>query len=184
MEMWVMNDGFLQRLAQLSQKDEDEIHVFEQETLDTLRNDLRKQKALDLMDGIFRGSLELSVLTEFDPRGDETLAALQARYAQEFALHDLPDKSDLSPLVSVIGENATKDGTIRAYESVYSSILAAMVYERFDKVDLTDREEVKRLGHGIRDLFYREEQVTTKDIVDLCGKDDVTVQDLRSVYKF
>lgn len=180
MEMWILNDGFVQRLVQLSEDG----GILEQEFIDTLRDDLKKKKALELMNNVFLGSLELEIFTGFDPRGDETLSALQARYASEYAPHDIPESSDLSPLFEVLHGNAVENGKIRAYDQTLSSVLAAMIYEKFKNTDLRHQDEVKQLGRGIRDLFRRKGQGAVKDVAELCGKSTVSAEDLRRVYGF
>ena len=176
MEMWILNDGFLQRLAQLSQPE----HPFEDEFIESLRKELKRQKALELMQSAFLGNLELSIFSDFDPRGDETLAALQSRLAKIYIPHDVPDSTDLSPLLEILKEDSS-DYSPRSI--MWSEVLAAMTYEAFQSTDLRDRDEVNRLGRGIRDLILRPEAPQKSDFEELCGK-PVTPESLKNVYKF
>ena len=75
--MFVYNDGFLQRLASLSQEN----FTFQPELLEVLRKQITKEKAEELLMTIFLASLEMHIFTTFDPRGDESLVALQERMA-------------------------------------------------------------------------------------------------------
>lgn len=188
MELWVQNDGFLQRLAQLSQDQ----FTFQPELIEILRRDLQKKKAAEIMHNVFLATLELTVFTDFDPRGEETLAALQKRLAEQYIPYNVPDSSDLSHLLETLlgvggaEEGDHPNGVVRtpAYGSVYSEVLAALIYEKFQNTDLRNREEAKRLGQGIRDLFYlRETSLTKNDIEHLCGK-KISPEALKQVYKF
>lgn len=162
--MWLQNDGFLHRLAQLSQ---DEL-TFDEETLKTLRKDLRNEKALELTNTMFLSALQFTVFESFDPRGDETLVALQERLAVQYLpASNLPDPSDLSPLLAVFQESGI-DQKMSVYGTLWSEVLASTVYETFQKTDLRDKQEVETLGTGIRDLFLRGRPPSRKDFADLC----------------
>eukprot|EP00532_Pseudo-nitzschia_australis_P020503 CAMPEP_0168305148 /NCGR_PEP_ID=MMETSP0142_2-20121227/49393_1 /TAXON_ID=44445 /ORGANISM="Pseudo-nitzschia australis, Strain 10249 10 AB" /LENGTH=797 /DNA_ID=CAMNT_0008256575 /DNA_START=212 /DNA_END=2605 /DNA_ORIENTATION=+ len=185
-EMWIQNDGFLHRLAQLSQ---DEL-MLEDETLKLLREDLKREKALDMMNTMFLSGLQFTVFDDFDPRGDETLVALQERLAiQYLPRSNLPDPSDLSPLLAVFQQSGV-DQTMSAYGPLWSEVLASIVYEKFQKTDLRDRNEVERLGTGIRDLFLHSNKddstrhLSKKDFENLCGMKDVSGDSLKRVYGF
>jgi Zn-dependent oligopeptidase len=190
MELWIQNDGFLQRLAQLSQ---DKL-PFQPDQMEILRKDLQKQKAMEIMHSVFLSTLERTIFTDFDPRGEETLAALQRRLEKQFLPHTVPDGSDddenddVSHILELFqGDHDNDDERLlmNPYSSVYSEVLAAMVYEKFQNTDLRDRDEAKRLGRGIRQLFQRETttSLTKEDVEDLCGK-KVSSDALRRVYKF
>jgi hypothetical protein len=180
MEMWIHNDGFVHRLAQLSQSE----NMVDDSMLDALRRDLRKEKALDMVNTIFLSALQIAALEEFDPRGDETLVSLQSRLAQQYLPKgNMPDSSDLSPLLAVFQEHGA-DQMMTAYAPLWSEILSAMVFDRFQKTDLRDRKEVERLGLGIRDLFLRPDRgLSTKDVEELC-EGSVSTEPLKHVYQF
>eukprot|EP00536_Pseudo-nitzschia_multiseries_P015964 jgi/Psemu1/69686/estExt_Genemark1.C_9880019 len=193
LEMWIQNDGFLHRLVQLSQdedKDQNDF-VVKEETLKVLRKDLKNEKALELMNTIFLSALQFTVFDEFDPRGDETLVALQERLAiQYLPRSNLPDPTDLSPLLAVFQQSGV-DQTMSAYGTLWSEVLASIVYEQFQRTDLRDRNEVERLGTGIRDLFLRRgscerpKHLSKKDFANLCGMKEVVSGDsLKRVYGF
>lgn len=186
LELWLQNDGFLHRLAQLSQ---DEMFL-DDETLKALRKDLRNDRALELTNTMFLSALQFAVFESFDPRGDETLVALQERLAVQYLPgSNLPDPSDLSPLLAVFQESGL-DQKMSAYGALWSEVLASTVYESFQKTDLRDREEVQRLGTGIRDLFLRGNQgrpPSRKDFADLCRIDESSIGSagpLKRVYGF
>ena len=174
----MQNDGFLHRLVQLSQ-DELVLDDGDDGTLETLRRDLRNEKALDLTNTMFLSALQFGVFERFDPRGDETLVALQERLATRYLPgSNLPDPSDLSPLLAVFQQSGA-DQKLSAYGTLWSEVLAATVYEAFQKTDLRDRSEVARLGTGIRDLFRRGgpggRPVSRSGIADLCRIDEASV---------
>ena len=177
MEMWIQNDGFLQRLVQLSHDGNDEPGTLEEETVNILRQDLKKQKALEIMNIIFLSALQLEAFGSFDPRGDETLMALQSRLAEQYLPKgNLPDSSDLSPLLAVFQENGVKN-ILSASSPILSEVMAAMLYESFQKTDLRDHEKVKRLGEGIRDLFLhphtQAESESVGDSLTLLSMDEI-----------
>jgi Zn-dependent oligopeptidase len=185
MEMWLQNDGFVHRLAQLSHNDT----TLDDDTINVLRNALKNDKALEIVNTIFLSVLQFAVFDEFDPRGDETLMALQARLAKEYLPKgNLPEASDLSPLLAVFQEQCAEQ-SMSAYGSLWSELLSAMVYESFRKTDLRDRNEVDRLGKGIRDLFLRppgSKAVTLEELMTLCPNQpaEITGQQLKRVYRF
>ena len=181
--MWLQNDGFLHRLVQLSQ---DEL-VLDDETIKILRTDLKNEKALELTNTMFLSALQFSVFDSFDPRGDETLVALQERLAVQYLPgSNLPDPSDLSPLLAVFQESGL-DQKMSAYGTLWSEVLASTVYETFQNTDLRDRNEVTRLGTGIRNLFLRGRPPTRADFADLCKIDVASIGSgapLKRVYGF
>ena len=176
----------MQRLAQLSQ---DEL-ILDDETLKTLRKDLRNEKALELTNTMFLSALQFTIFDSFDPRGDETLVALQERLAVQYLPgSNLPDPSDLSPLLVVFQESGI-DQKMSVYGTLWSEVLACTVYETFQKTDLRDKEEVARLGTGIRNLFLcgnRGRPVARTNFADLCKIDGSLVGSggpLKRVYGF
>lgn len=152
--------------------------------LEALRKDVKKEKALDIVNTIFLSALQLAALKEFDPRGDETLVTLQSRLANHYLPKGiLPDSSDLSPLLAVFQENGI-DQNMSAYAPLWSEILSAMVFHKFQNTDLRDRDEVERLGRGLRDLFLRSDQgLTTEAVEDLC-QSQLSSDPLKEVYQF
>jgi len=187
MEMWVLNDGFLQRLVQLSHDGKGDPVSLEEETLEILRKDLKNQKALEIMNVIFLSALQLEVFGTFDPRGDETLMALQTRLAEQYLPKgNLPDSSDLSPLLAVFQENGVQNN-MSASGPILSEVIAAMLYESFQKTDLRDGEQVERLGGGIRDLFLQTDDssnlLSLDEIQKLCDA-KLSGGQLKRVYKF
>lgn len=178
MSLWIYNDGFLQRIAQLSQDQ----FTFQPELMKVLREDMKKQKAANLMHTIFLSTLEFNVFTDFDPRGDETLVSLQQRLAEKYIPHEVPDSSDLSPLVQIFRGKAI-DPSIGEYSPLFSEILSSMLYEKFQKTDLRDKDAVERLGHGIRDLFLCGYISNMETIEELVGK-KVSPDSLKNVHHF
>lgn len=174
--MWIQNDGFLQRLAQLSQNE----RVFDDNDIETLRKDHRKHKAAEIMESTFLGCLDVTIWNEFDPRGGETLSALQARVAEEYLPHQALESDDVG---SFVLELVRLEEKTVPYKVLCSEILAAMVFDKFQSTDLRNREEVERLGKGIRDLFLREGKLGKEDFEMLCGS-KLSTSHLRNVYKF
>jgi Zn-dependent oligopeptidase len=181
--MWLQNDGFVYRLVQLSQDE----NALDAETLKILRDELQREKALEIVNSIFLSELQFAVFDDFDPRGDETLVSLQARLAkQNLPKGNLPDSSDLSPLLAVFQEHGTEQ-TLSAYSPLWSEMLSALIYETFQKTDLRDRAKVDRLGTGIRNLFLRSSGILTlQDIAQLCNiqLEEISGRPMQRVYGF
>jgi Zn-dependent oligopeptidase len=158
--------------VQLSQVD----NALDEETLQILRDECKRKKALEVVNIIFLSELQFAVFDEFDPRGGETLVAMQARLAQQYLPKgNLPDSTDLSPLLAVFQEFGV-DQNMSAYGPLWSEILSATLYEAFQKTDLRERDKVNRLGRGIRNLFLREEpaeigtkNMTLQELGELCS---------------
>ena len=180
MELWLQNDGFVKRLGELSQ----DKFTFPVDLMEILRKETVNQKAEEIMQNVFLGSLESTIFSNFDPRGNETLVALQGRLAEQYVPHNLPDADDLSPLLQVFQENSI-DQSMAAYSYLWSEILSANVIEKFNKTDMNDKDEVKRLGRAVRHLFLRENDtnLTMDDFEELCGK-KISSQALKDIYNF
>ena len=178
--MFVYNDGFLQRLASLSQEN----FTFQPELLEVLRKQITKEKAEELLMTIFLASLEMHIFTTFDPRGDESLVALQERMAETYISHNPPDSNDLTPLLEIFQENAAEQ-SLTAYSYLWSEILSSSIFVTLKNTDLSNVEEVKRLGHGVRNLFLRRDShqapLTLQEIEELIAK-EVSPEDLRNVH--
>jgi Zn-dependent oligopeptidase len=178
MTLWIYNDGFLHRIAQLSQDE----FTFQPELMKVLRADVKKQKALDLMEVIFLSTLELKVFTDFDPRGDETFVSLQNRVAEECIPHNVPDSNDLSPLAQIF-RGKSVDPSMTGCSPLWSEILSSMVYEKFMNTDLQDRDAVNKLGRGIRSLFLTRETSGKESLEELCEK-ELSPDSMKKVHDF
>jgi len=64
-----------------------------------------RRKQLELAQQTFFGSLELRLFSGFDLAGGESMMALQHRLASELVPHDVPDETDIGPLLDIIQEN-------------------------------------------------------------------------------
>jgi Zn-dependent oligopeptidase len=182
MELWIQNDGFVHRTSQLSQ----DTSVLEENTLKVLRNDLKREKALDIVNTMFLSALQFTIFNEFDPRGDETLVAVQERLAKQYLPKgNMPDPSDLSPLLAIFQEHGMNQ-SMSAYGPLWSELLSCMVYETFQNTDLRDRDKVHQLGRGVRDLFtnYSDGASFVEKVLTLCCANDVSSAPLVRVYRF
>ena len=192
MEMWILNDGFLNRLAQLSSssssstednddnanvndddeqpQQQDEVMLFDDDTLQILRNDYKKEKALQITNTMFLSALQFEVFTIFNPRGDETLVGLQERIANLYLPKSCqPDTSDLSPLLAVF-QQSNDSQYMSMHTSLYSNIISANLYEKFQFLlyEVRQQEDACKLGIGIRDLFLSSNSNSLrKDIAEL-----------------
>lgn len=180
MEMWIQNDGFLNRLSQLSSSssgnddndtdtdndddgDMSSVLLLDEASIQVLRDDIKREKALDYMNTMFLSVLQFEVYDTFDPRGDETLVGLQERIATSYLPStNRPDPSDLSPLVAVFQQSGLHQ-QMSSYATLYSEVLCATLYEQIQNAIVIHRDptEVTRIGTGIRDLFLRNTTMVT-----------------------
>ncbi|CAJ1960041.1 unnamed protein product [Cylindrotheca closterium] len=179
MVLWLYNDGFLERLAQLSQDQ----FTFQPELMRVLRQEFKKQRATNLMENIFLCTLELAIFTDFDPRGDETLVSLQGRIARKYVPYDMPDSNDLGPMIEIF-QCKNLDPKISTNCPVHSEMLACMAYKRFMTTDLQNAGAVEKLGQGIRNLFLSPETSSKEYFESLCDATEISVKSLRDVHDF
>lgn len=174
MEMWIQNDGFLNRLSQLSTSsstvnnddndsngDDDEqqhhqqVMLFDDDTLKILRNDIKKEKALHITNTMFLSALQYEVFNIFNPRGDETLVSLQERIANQYLPKSCqPDTTDLSPLLAIFQQSNCYQ-YMSIHSTLYSELLSSNLYEKFQILlyELRQQDDAIKLGIGLRDLF-------------------------------
>jgi len=178
MVLWLYNDGFLQRIAQLSQDQ----FTFQPELMRVLREDFKKRKAIDLTGNVFLSTLELMIFTNFDPMGEETIVSLQGRVAEKYIPYDMPDSNDLSPMIEIF-QGKTQDPKIATFCPVWSEMLACMAYRRFMTTDLNDVEAVGSLGRGIRNLFLSPDTANKGHFESLC-EEKISLKSLKHVHNF
>ena len=133
---------------------------------------------------LFLGELEIATFTDFDPRGEESLAALQSRFADEFIPYRTPSSQDLSPLLDVFHERVVNRSA--AYRHIFSEVLSSNVYVAFKNTDLKDSDEVTRIGRGIRELFRnprRSSPMSVDEFERLC-KIPISPNKLKELYRF
>ena len=210
--MWLQNDGFVQRLAQLSQDEYDSIPV---DLLELLRKDWASQKIDDWRHQIFLSELEMAVWNEFDPldkkeedgggtSSKKSLAALQQELAEIYTPNKVPSSQDLSPILEIFqrGSN-TADRTVdqephmASHASLLSEMLSANVYVAFQEAltitaagegndGANTKDQVQRLGAGVRELFLpsspTQGTLSLADFEALCGK-TMSPQALKEVYR-
>lgn len=165
--------------------------------IDVLLQRRCQKKAQQIMQHIFFGSLELELFSSFDPRGDESLVALQRRLAATYIPHDQPDYKDLSPLLEVFKENAT--GThMGMHRYFWSEVYSARLFQAFLHEDshqqntlhlqkrFADAETVRTLGRQLRDDFlYPGARVDTEAFLrEFGGQKLATSFALFELYKF
>lgn len=138
MELWLQNDGFVQRVVALSQDKYDGVPP---QQLELLRKDLATQKTKEWMHQIYLGELERTVWTHLDPRHTdqkESLTSMQRRLAELYIPNDIPESKDLSPLLAIFSQGNNSASTtvddesiMMAYTSLWSEVLSANVYAAF-----------------------------------------------------
>lgn len=132
------------------------------EMIDLLLQRRCQRKAQQILQHIFFESLELEIFSTFDPRGDESLVALQRRLAASFIPHDQPDHKDFSPLHEIFKENAKGIHIGLRYFS--GEVWSAGLFRPFLHEDshqhnvsprrkFVDKEKVRALGRQLRTNF-------------------------------
>ena len=200
MEMWIQNDGFLNRLSQLSSSssgnddngndDDDDgdmssVLLLDEASIQVLRDDIKREKALDYMNTMFLSVLQFEVYDKFDPRGDETLVGLQERIATSYLPStNRPDPSDLSPLVAVFQQSGMNQ-QMSSYATLYSEVLGATLYEQIQNAIVVHRDstEVTRIGTGIRDLFLKNTTMVTTRKSEKTGSITTKTNSFRSDFE-
>lgn len=66
-----------------------------------------REKVLQLTQQAFYTVLELTLLSKFDLRGEETMVALQQRLAKDMIPHDVPHEKDITPLLDIFRCNSS-----------------------------------------------------------------------------
>jgi len=173
---WLQNDGFVQRLATLSQ----DKHTFPDELLHFVRKNQVQDKSMDLMEHIFLAHLEHELFGagKFHPRSDESLMAMQTRLAQTLVPFHKP--KDLTPSLDVF--RSFSQSQLHS-DYIWSDILSANVFQRFQTIDMTQQEQVKRLGLDVRGLIYPKADTappTYSTYVELAGK-EISVEALKDL---
>ena len=117
-----------------------------------------QQKALQTMQHVFFGSLELELFTSFDPKGEESLVGVQRRLAAKLLPHDMPSHRDLTPLLKVFRDNASQN-QLGLYRYLWSEVYCAGIFQCFlDAKDpfsdsFSNSEKAKILGRKLRRDF-------------------------------
>ena len=88
-----------------------------------------RRKCLELAQLAFYGSLELYLFSEFDIRGDESLVALQSRWASEYSPHDKPHEKSIGPLLEIFKESAA-GRNVAYYRYLWCEALGAELFEQ------------------------------------------------------
>jgi Zn-dependent oligopeptidase len=119
------------------------------ESIDAAFRVRAREKALRLAQQVFYGSLELSLFSKFDIRGDENILGLQHRMANDLIPHDLPDKKDIKPLLDVFRENAS-GRQVGWYRYLWCDVLSATVFDRFKDAYSEDAGSLLQLKRALR----------------------------------
>jgi Zn-dependent oligopeptidase len=144
MEHWVFEESILQTLAHWSGT------TIPDEVIQQVQKQRRHSKIDESLRRVFLGRLELELFTP-TRQDDESLVAMQRRLAEQYVSHDLLPKSDLSPMVQLVGANGTKP--VAQYRYLVSELISADIFATFKEAGLSNREEVARLGEQFKDIL-------------------------------
>ncbi|KAL7557748.1 hypothetical protein ACA910_006222 [Epithemia clementina (nom. ined.)] len=137
MEHWLLERTTLYGLIAASNLNME----FTEDSINALYRVIARQKALELMQQIYLGTLEFTLLSGFDLRGKETIMALQRRLSKKLLAptqQDLAPASpdDLTPLVQVLLCNFTDD-PIGFYSYVWADAVAATIFAQLKQAYTT-----------------------------------------------
>lgn len=151
MEYWLFEGGHLSNLCKHKHTGES----VSEEVLLKIKNLRKATKANELLQRLFLGSLELDLSSKFDPRGDESLIALQRRNAERYTPHFVPPQSNIDPLIQIFQSNAFGKRTMQ-YRYLWSEIISADAFAAFthDDGSLKSEEEMKEIGKRMRHEFF------------------------------
>lgn len=103
---------------------------FAHDQIDAFYRVLSRKKAEELSIVAYFSAVELEIFSAFDLRGSESIMACQQRLAEQIVPHDMPHKSDLTPLIRAIQPNASGD-PICHYTYLWADCFAAHIFEGF-----------------------------------------------------
>lgn len=125
---------------------------FSDDMIDAAYRVRSRRKIDELAQLTFFGSLEMSLFSDFDLRGSESMLALQNRTAQSFIPHDLPEEKDLSPLIDIMQENAS-GRHVGWYRYLWCDVFSAMVFDKFKQVHSQETLKMPQLRRDFRRLL-------------------------------
>jgi Zn-dependent oligopeptidase len=165
LEHWMMEKSTLYALINFSKSET----PFSDDMIDAAYRVRSRRKIDELAQLTFFGSLEMSLFSDFDLRGSESMVALQNRTAQSFIPHDLPDGKDLSPLIDIMQENAS-GRHVGWYRYLWCDVFSAMVFDKFKQVHIEDESKMPQLRRDFRRLLL--EPGAAIDVTELANTFD------------
>ena len=124
MELWLQEKSTIYALMDASQSQVG----FSDESIDAAFRVRSRRKHLELAQLAFYGSLELHIFSDFDIKGEESLLALQSRWAKEYSPHDVPPDKTAGPLVQLFKENAAGQ-SVAYYRYLWCEAQSAALFE-------------------------------------------------------
>jgi Zn-dependent oligopeptidase len=124
MELWMLEKSTIYAMMDASKSQTG----FSDDEIDAAFRVRTRRKGLELAQLAFYGSLELHLFSDFDIRGEESLLALQARWAKEFSPHDMPPEKSVGPLLEIFKENAA-GRTAAYYRYLWCEAQSAAVFQ-------------------------------------------------------
>lgn len=148
MELWLTERSSLYAMIDLSDKQT----PLSDEAIDAAYRVRSHEKALQLAQQTFYGSLELELFAGFDLKGSETILELQERLARSLIPHDVPGPKDLTPLLDVVQENA-HGRHVAWYRYLWCEVQSAIVFERTKLAYTNHPESIPQLRLDLRRLL-------------------------------
>ena len=141
-----------------------------------------REKAFRLSQQAFYGALEMSLFSDFDIRGEETMLGFQHRIATEFVPHDLPSEKNMSPLLEIFRENAS-GRCVGWYRYLWCDSLSATVFDQFKQAYTNDTSSMPALKEKFRRVLLEPGAcLKPEQIKDEFGLHDCSPNDLFDRY--
>jgi oligopeptidase A len=152
MEYWLFQTPFLSDLARHCETGES----IPNEIIQKLKQRNQSTKCNELLIRLFLGKLELEVNSNFDPQGDESIIALQRKYAERYCPKQIPPKGNIDPLIQIFESNATGKCSVQ-YRYLWSEVMSADIFHPFQEVvENGDEAALRELGNKFRKSFLEQ----------------------------
>ena len=148
MEHWLFEEPILQTVAHLSFEGQ----RIPDETVAEIQEQRSTQKVYESLHRAFMGQLELELFSRSGENEEESLVALQRRIAEKYINHQLPAKSDLSPMSELVSSNLGGK-QVAQYRYLLSEVISAQLFKAFKDADISDQNQMKRMGEQFKCLL-------------------------------
>ena len=148
MEYWLFQGTLLGKLSKHNESGE----TLPTKTIGILKERRVVMKLYELAHRLFLGQLELEMHSTFDPRGEESIIALQRKYSERYLLQDVLPKGNIDPIIQIFDSNS-KGKNVAQYRYIWSEVMSADAFESFQEAGLENSCKMEKLGRDFRRDF-------------------------------
>lgn len=149
MEYWLFEEQFVPVIAKHAKTGEQ----IQPEDMEKMQRERKLRKGRELLHRLALGELELQLNSGFDPKGDESIVALQRRIGEQYLPPvDVPPKSDIAFLQQIFESNARGMRSSR-FRYLFSEIMSADAFQAFKEAGFQNEQEMKRIGGKFRETI-------------------------------